>query len=105
MIDFNLIPIHIVLIVLGAFLSALYVLYRVSFWKKRIQLETKEAEEAVNLSFNQLKEKIEKQVEMLDNEPGLSEKEREVRDKLYEALNSSQELIEKEIKDIKNEID
>jgi len=83
----------------------LYAWHRAFFWKRRLKIETKEAEESVDKSFKEMKEKIERQIEMLDNTPGLTQEEKEIRDRLEEALNSSQELIKKEIEDIKKELD
>jgi C4-dicarboxylate-specific signal transduction histidine kinase len=82
----------------------IYIWNRIYFWKKRVQIETEEAEEIVTNSFKSMRERIEKQVEMLDNTPGLTQEEKEIRDRLQEALDSSEKAISKEIKDIKKEI-
>ncbi len=94
------------IIVLALFVTVIiYSIYRISFWKKRVQIETEEAETVVDHSFKSMREKIERQIEMLDKTPGLTQEEKEIRDKLQEALNSSEELIKKEIKDIKKEVE
>jgi len=82
----------------------IYIWNRIYFWKKRVQIETEEAEEIVTNSFKSMRERIEKQVEMLDNTPGLTQEEKEIRDRIQEALDSSEKAISKEIKDIKKEI-
>jgi C4-dicarboxylate-specific signal transduction histidine kinase len=82
----------------------IYIWNRIYFWKKRVQIETEEAEEIVTNSFKSMRERFEKQVEMLDNTPGLTQEEKEIRDRLQEALDSSEKAISKEIKDIKKEI-
>ena len=97
---------QITIIIIGLIVAlAIYAWHRVSFWKRRVQIETKEAEDAVDNSFKTMRKKIEKQIEMLDNTPGLTQEEKEIRDRLEEALNSSEEIIKKEIEDIKKEID
>ncbi len=97
-------PESYILIATVAVLIIFYIWYRVSFWRKRIRIETREAEEAVDRSFKDLKKKIEKQIEMIDNTPGLSPEEKEIRDKLQEALDNSEEIIKKEIGDIEKEL-
>lgn len=96
---------NLIILVAGIIIIIAYALYRISFWRKRVRTEISEAEDAVDSSFRQLREKIEKNVEMLDNKPGLSQEEKEIRDKLQEALNNSEEIIKKEISDIRKEID
>lgn len=95
----------IFLIIFFTVAVALYFRYRVSLLHKKIRKEADEAEETVDNAFYNLREKIEKEIEFLDKEPGLSEGERELRDKLQEALESSEEVIKKEVKDIKKTID
>ena len=95
----------IIIIAIGVVILIAYTVYRVSFWRKRVRIETKEAQDAVSTSFRDLRKKIEKNVEMLDNKPGLSEEEKEIRDKLEEALNRSEKIIQKEISDIEKEVD
>lgn len=95
----------IIIVAIGVVILIAYTIYRVSFWRKRVRIETKEAQDAVSTSFRDLREKIERNVEMLDNKPGLSQEEKEIRDKLQEALDRSEEVIQKEISDIEKEID
>ncbi len=93
------------IIIALALILVIYIWNRIYFWKKRVQIETKEAEEIVTHSFKNMRERIEKQVEMLDNTPGLTQEEKEIRDRLQEALDNSEKAISKEIKDIKKELE
>ena len=44
-------------------------------------------------------------IEYLDGKPGITKDERQVRDKLKEALDISEEFISKEIKDVEKELE
>ena len=81
-----------------------YTWYRISLWRKRISKETKEAAQIVARAFRALREEVQEQIEYLDKKPGLTKGEKEIRDKLQEALNISEEFIGKEIDDIEKEI-
>ena len=67
--------------------------------------ETKEVAQSVARAFRALREKVQEQIEHLDKKPGLTKGEKEVRDKLQDALNISEEFIGKEIKDIEKELE
>ena len=94
-------------IVLIAVLIAVifYAWYRISLWRKKIRKETEEVSQAVNKAFRALREEVQEQIEKLDRSPGLTKAEKELRDKLQEALNISESFISKEIKDIEKEIE
>jgi thymidylate kinase len=62
--------------------------------------ETKEAFQIVNQAFLSLKKDTQEEIEFLDKKPGLNNEEKEIRNKLQKALNTSKKLISKEIKDI-----
>ncbi len=64
---------------------------------KRINEQQREAEESVDSNFKDLQKKIEKQIEMIDGEPGFNEEERKIRDRLREALNKSESAIKKNL--------
>ena len=64
---------------------------------KRINEQQREAEESVDSNFKDLQKKIEKQIEMIDGEPGFNEEERKIRDRLREALNKSESDIKKNL--------
>jgi 5-hydroxyisourate hydrolase-like protein (transthyretin family) len=73
--------------------------------KRRLKKELDEAEKALYQAFKALKEEVEEQIAALDKKPGLSKSEKELRDKLQEALNISEEFIGKEIKDVEKELE
>ena len=52
-----------------------------------------------------MREEVEEQVVMFDKKPGLTKKEKEIRDRLQEALNVSEKFIGKEIKDVERELE
>ncbi|UZE92899.1 MAG: hypothetical protein IB617_01930 [Candidatus Nealsonbacteria bacterium] len=99
--------IMITLVILIAVLIGIifYTWYRISLWRRRLRRETKEVTRSVTMAFRILQEKIQEQIEYLDKKPGLTKKEKEVRNKLQEALNISKESIRKEIKDIEKELE
>ena len=82
-----------------------YTWYRISLWRKRVRAETKEVAQAVLAAFKALREEVEEQIEYLDGKPGLTKSEREVRNKLKEALDVSEQFIGKELKDVEKELE
>ncbi len=74
-------------------------------WRKKIKKEAKEAKEITEDAFLRLREKIEKEIEFLDNTPGLSEEEKKIRDNLYKALSKAEAVIKKEVRDIEYTIE
>lgn len=86
-------------------LVILYGGYRVSLWRKRLREETTEAEKALRKAFGFLRKKTKEQIEMLDSRPGLSERERKIRDDLKDTLKIAEESVAKEIKDIEKELE
>jgi len=54
--------------------------------------------------FTALREEVDEIMDMADKRPGLSESERRVKEKLQEALNISQEFLDKEVEDVDREI-
>lgn len=74
-------------------------------WKRKVKKEAEEAEKTIERAFQKLKEKIEKEIEFLDNQPGLNPNEKELRDKLQDSLEYARELMEKEIEDIRKSIE
>lgn len=73
--------------------------------RKKLKKEITEAEEALYKAFLVLKKEIEEQIAMLDSYPGLSPQEKRIYQELKNALKISEEFIEKEIKDIKEELE
>ena len=82
-----------------------YTWYRISLWRKRVRAETKEVAQAVLAAFKALREEVEEQIEYLDGKPGVTKSEKEVRDKLKEALDVSEQFIGKELKDVEKELE
>ena len=70
-----------------------------------MRAETKEVAQAVLGAFKALREEVEEQIEYLDKKPGMTQAEREVRDKLKEALDVSEQFIDKELKDVEKELE
>ena len=103
MIILNVLP--FILLIILVITAIFYAWYRFSLWHKRIKRETDEVEGAVDTAFGSLRKKIEKEIEFLDKEPGLNKEEKDLKDRLQEALESSEEAIKKEIKDVKKEVD
>jgi len=77
-----------------------FLVFRIRQSKKILKKETKEVKESVWTSFEGLRKEIEKRIEMLDSQPGFTEKERKVYDELKEALKVAEQSVSKEIKDI-----
>ena len=82
-----------------------FLVFRIRQSKKILKKETKEAKESVRTSFEGLRKEIEKRIEMLDSQPGFTEKERKVCDELKETLKVAEESVSKEIKDIEEELE
>jgi len=82
-----------------------FLVFRIRQSKKILRKETQEAKESVRTSFEGLRKEIEKRIEMLDSQPGFTEKERKVCDELKETLKVAEESVSKEIKDIEKELE
>ena len=80
------------------------ILYRTRKEKKAINKEVKEAEESLKTTFNSLRNSLEKRIETFDYRDGLSPREKKVRDDIFKVLESSEKIVEKEIKDIEKEV-
>jgi len=72
--------------------------------KKEVEDEIAQALKAMHKAFKFLKKETEKQVATLDGKPGLSAREEKIRDNLKKALTSSEKLIDKKIKDIRDDV-
>lgn len=92
--------IDITLIILISFLILFFILIFV--WREifRLQKEIKQKTKLFDTSFDKLLKGIEKEIEFLDGQPGLSEEERKLRDKLFEIIESSKEMVKKGIEDV-----
>ena len=103
-IDYLTIMATLILLIIGVIAIIFYTWYKTSIWKKRIKEETKEASQSVTSAFKDLREKVKEQVSMIDKKPGLNKEEKEIKNKLQEALDISEKFISKEIKDIDKEL-
>ena len=103
-ISYLTIIIILIVLIIGALVVVFYGWYRISLWRKRLRRETKEVSRSVMSAFRALREEMKEQIEFLDGKPGLNKDERQVRDRLKEALNISEEFISKEITDIEKEL-
>ena len=72
--------------------------------KKRILREILEVRKRSNEIFLALYDEVDELMEYADKKAGVSESEKRVKDKLIEALNISEEFINKEIDDVEKEI-
>lgn len=88
-------------------IETLYILYlRKNFneERERIRRESDEAKLKLTEIFTALREEVSELMELVDKKPGMSENERRVKEKIGEALDISEEFIDKELEDIKKEI-
>ena len=104
-VDYLTIMVTLIVLIVAALIVIFYGWYRISLWRKRVRVETKEVAQAVLGAFKALREEVEEQIEYLDKKPGLTQAEREVRDKLKEALDVSEQFIGKELKDVEKELE
>jgi hypothetical protein len=102
--DYLAIIIILTPILIGVLAIFFYVWHKISSLKRKIRKETEEVRHVINRAFQSLKKDIQSQIEFLDKKPGLSAEEKEIRDKLKEALDDSQKIINKEISDIEKEL-
>jgi hypothetical protein len=82
----------------------LYGWFKISKIRKKLKKETKEANQSVSEGLQILRKKMQKQIEYFDKKPGLTKKEKDVRDNLMKAISVSEKFIKKEIKDIEKEL-
>ena len=95
-----LFPILIILIVLITGIVIGLILFKV----KKIKKEIQEAAESLKNTFNEIKRKTVEKIEYLDSKPGLNPDEEKLRDELVNILEKSEEVIAKEIEDIREEL-
>ena len=95
----------LVVIIAVIILVIFYAWYRISLWRKRLNKETREISQGVNGAFRALREEVYDQISMLDKKPGLTKEEKAIHDKLKEALDISEQFINKEIKDVEEELE
>ncbi len=69
--------------------------------RELLKHETDEAGEKLGKVFGVLRDEIEEQVHTLSNKPNLSDTEREILEKIKDALDISEEILDKEVEDIR----
>ena len=104
-ISYLMIMATLILLIAVAIGIIFYIWYRISLWRKKVSKETQEVAQSVAGAFRALREEVEEQIAMIDKKPGLTKSEKEIRDKLQEALDVSEQFISKEIKDIEKELE
>jgi len=104
-IDYLTIMVIFIVLIAAAIVVIFYGWYRISMWRKRIRLETKELSQSISAAFKALKEEVEEQIEYLDEKPGLTKSERAVRDKLKQSLDIAEGFVSKELKDVERELE
>lgn len=104
-IDYLTTVLTLLILILAISLAVFWAWLIIKEKKRKMKKEISDAEKALRKAFEALKTETEKQVEKLDGKPGLSEKEKKICDDLKKALKISEELIDKEIKNIKKEIE
>jgi len=73
--------------------------------KEKLKKETKEAKESLEKTFIEIGKELAKKIEYFDSKPGLNAEERKLRDEIFYILKDSEDLINKEIDDIKKELE
>ena len=104
-IDYLILIITLTLLIIGTIAIIFYLRYKIFIWRKKIKKETKEVSQVTTKTFEALKQEVKEQIEYFDKKPGLTQKEKEIYDKLQEALKISEEFIGKEVKDIEKELE
>jgi hypothetical protein len=104
LISFRQLSLISAIILILAILIFSLLIFRIRQSKKILKKETKEAKESVKTSFEELRKEIEKKIEMLDSQPGFTEKERRIYEDLKKSLEKSEETISKEIRDVEKEL-
>jgi len=92
----------IIFLILIIILLILYIFYQRKKHKKEIELIKKEyhqLKDKISRMFSALREEVKEQVEVLDKRPGLSRAEKELHDKLKEALEISEAFLGEEMAD------
>ena len=95
----------LLILIVAAVVIIFYAWYRILLWRKKLKTETTEAEKALRKAFSFLRKRINEQIRMFDSRPGLSGKERRIRDSLEDSLKIAKEIVAKEIKDIEKELE
>lgn len=103
LITFRNLSLVLFIVLLALIIFAVYLLTKGAKHKKRLKIETKEAEEALHKGFDELSKEIKRELEKLEgvkSERELNQKEKGIIKNLREDLKEAEKYIGKEIKDI-----
>ena len=100
-----IIIIVLLLITLGSLAFVFYQRSQLKKKKEKIRREVLDLKDTLERVFKALREELDEDIVKADRKKGLSKSEEEVRDKLREALDVSEELLNKNLKDINEEIE
>lgn len=99
-IDYLTTIVTLLILIISLILGVIWGLLKIKEKKMQIAREVHEADRAVRKAFEALKAETEVQIATLDGNPSLSKREKEINDELKKALEISEKIINKEIKDI-----
>jgi hypothetical protein len=104
LIDYGSLILILVILIVIFLTVTIYVCCRTKKERRKIQKETIEAELGLKKAFKELRNDLEKKIEYFDSKPGLSVRERRIRDSVFKILRNSEKIVAKEIEDIEKEI-
>ena len=104
LIDYGSLILILVILIVIFLTVTIYVCCRTKKERRKIQKETIEAELSLKKAFKELRNDLEKKIEYFDSKPGLSVRERRIRDSVFKILRNSEKIVAKEIEDIEKEI-
>jgi hypothetical protein len=94
----------IIFVILISLMIFFIIFYKAKKAKSRLKKEIKEAKESLEKTFIEIGKKLTKKIEYLDSKPGLNAQEKQLRDEIFYILKNSEEIVSKEIDDIKKEL-
>jgi hypothetical protein len=94
----------IIFVIIIALIFILIILLKTKQSKERLKKETKEAKDSLENTFIDLGKTLARKIEYLDQKSGLNPQERKLRDEIFYLLKNSEEIVSKEINDIKKEL-
>lgn len=80
----------------------IYICGKIKKNRKKMQKETMQAQIRLKSAFEDLKSKLNKKIEYFDSKPGLSPKERKIRNEVFKILRESENAVHEEIKNVEN---
>ncbi|MBU4339051.1 hypothetical protein KKD57_05890 [Patescibacteria group bacterium] len=103
-IDYLTIIITLLVLLIGLLAIIIYLYYKIRRWRNRVKKETEDTKNITAKAFKALVEEVEEQVASIDGNPRLSNREKMVSENLKKSLNIAEGFIEKEIKDVEDEM-